>query len=250
MTTLDFLNLAAVALPTILAVVGILVSIEEIKTKSKRGKALWWGGLFVLGLGTSIIVFWQQSYATKEAREQTEQDAMTATAPLIAKLDSLSGQLRTLSASLVRPAAPPVPVVAQHPSKPFIETLTPPKDVSPESNQGSPAQPVAGVSFVQRDVVSTNPAEPYETQVIIQTTQTINNASFGIETDGDIDAGNFFVTGQPVMMNEEFGVIKNRRGVFLRFGYPAFSPDSPIVVTLHGKIPFHVIRVVDLRGQR
>jgi hypothetical protein len=257
MTKLDILNLAAVALPTILAVVGIVVSIEEIKTKSKLAKAVWWGGLLIFGVCTSAIVGWQQSESGKQAKH----DAAEATAPLNSKLDALSAQLRALAASVLRgaPSAPVIKVPSVKPAKdkplPLVGAPERPHEraaeVPPTSAATSvpTASPVAGISFVQRDVVSTNPTEPYETQVIIQTTQTINNASFGIAANGEIDDGRFFVTGQGVMMNVGFGVTSNKRGFVFRFGYPAFSPDSPIVVTLHAKAPFRVTNVIDLRGQ-
>jgi hypothetical protein len=120
---------------------------------------------------------------------------------------------------------------------------------SPPTTVPSAASELAHIKFVQRAIPSTDPAMPYASQVIIQTDATISNAAFAIACDNEIENGNFFVSGQGAMMNVQFGVTKNKKAFVFKFGFPAFAPDTPIVVTLHSKFPIHVLEVKDIRGQ-
>jgi len=105
-----------------------------------------------------------------------------------------------------------------------------------------PTQPVAHVRFAERQVSSSTDAAPYGLQVIIQTDVPIQNAAFKIHCDGIIYNGRFFVAGQGAMMNVYQKIINGTTFTF-RFGFPAFTPDSPIVVTLLAKSKIRVKQI-------
>jgi hypothetical protein len=95
--------------------------------------------------------------------------------------------------------------------------------------------------YAQRNVRSSNANAPYELQVIIETDVPIQNAGFRIECDGPIIDGQFFVTGQPIMMNVR--TTKEDKAFVFSFGYPTFTPQSPIVVTLLSKTQIKVTKI-------
>jgi hypothetical protein len=70
-----------------------------------------------------------------------------------------------------------------------------------------------------------------------------------IACNGDISDGSFFVAGQAVLMTVASGVQTDRRQFYLSFRYPAFTPDSPIVVTLLSKNDVAVTKVSAARPQ-
>jgi hypothetical protein len=131
-------------------------------------------------------------------------------------------------------------------------TVSKPTPAAKPTHQVQPSQPqlpqLAHVKFVQRDVVSTDQNAPYAIQVIIQTDETIASPYFAIVCDSKVEKGDFFVTGQGVMMNVMFGTSKDGRAFIFKFGFPAFTPDSPIVVTIRSKAPIRAIGLQDLRG--
>ena len=64
-----------------------------------------------------------------------------------------------------------------------------------------------------------------------------------IECDGDIEDGTFFIAGQSVIMGMAYGVQPDKKHFYFRFQYPAFTPESPIVVTLESKSDIRVVSV-------
>ncbi len=65
------LDLASQVLPIILAIVGVLVSVETPKLESIRARWLWRGGLIVFGLLTTFVIYKQQAFDRQEAVAQT-----------------------------------------------------------------------------------------------------------------------------------------------------------------------------------
>lgn len=150
-----------------------------------------------------------------------------------------------------------------------ISAAAPPRTVQPAAvaapqtpTHAAPAKPLsalapadqtaaAHIKFVQRPFVSTRTEFPYATQVIIQTDQAISSPRFLVngDRDSDIEDGDFFLTGQAVMMSVSSGVRDDHKAYRLGFGFPVFTPDAPIVVTLYGKSAIKVSSVQDIRGQ-
>lgn len=64
-----FLDWAAVALPTFLAILGVFVSVETPRLQSSRERLFWRGGLIVFGLIVSIVTAWQQHNSRQDATE-------------------------------------------------------------------------------------------------------------------------------------------------------------------------------------
>lgn len=102
------------------------------------------------------------------------------------------------------------------------------------------------IRVTQRNVRPSTPDAPYELQVIIETEVLMNNAGFSIECDGPIVDGRFFVTGQPVMMNVR--TTKANSTFAFSFGYPPFTPQSPIVVTLVSKTQIKATKIEQTQG--
>ena len=121
-------------------------------------------------------------------------------------------------------------------------TMTTTTTIIPGFVSTVPTQPVTHIRFVERQVSSTTDLAPYALQVIIQTDVPIQNAGFKIQCDGIIHSGRFFVAGQGVMMNVHQQIIAGTTFAF-RFGFPTFTPDSPIVVTLMAKSKIRVKQI-------
>src|ERR1700730_1595971 len=62
---------AAVALPTFLAIVGVLVSIEAPRLESKKSRWAWRSGLILFGVLVSVVTWAQQKVAREIAQEET-----------------------------------------------------------------------------------------------------------------------------------------------------------------------------------
>jgi hypothetical protein len=86
------------------------------------------------------------------------------------------------------------------------------------------------IRFTQKRVPVPSGGPQFGTQVIVQTDVASQPTTIRLEANGNIEKANFFIVGQPVMMNVRTVIDHN---VFtLSFGYPAFTPESPVVITL------------------
>jgi hypothetical protein len=110
-----------------------------------------------------------------------------------------------------------------------------------------PTVHVAHFQLSQRRVVSSSEENPFALQVIIQTDETINNTKLAITCNNPISHGDFFVTGQGVMMNVMTGLSGDKKSFEFGFSFPSFTPDSPIVVTLLSKTEINCTKLTDLR---
>jgi hypothetical protein len=227
------LDLLAVILPTALAVLGCFVSIRQPKAEYHK---LWFMLLIAMGLCVSGVVFWQQSRARtaqNKAEARSEEDRKTGQEHLLALRD----QIEALTMSLTKP-----PLVVRELARPAPAVH--PKLSTPELPL--PPAVVGEIRFTERRTDSPKKEFPYALQVIIQTSAVIEHPAFRIECDGEIAEGDFFIAGQPIMMNKGWGADKN---VFsLRLGFPPLTPESSMVVTLLSKSPIRVKRLDRVRA--
>jgi hypothetical protein len=86
------------------------------------------------------------------------------------------------------------------------------------------------ILYAPKDVPAGATGPAYAKQVIVQTDQNSQPTVLQVEADKEIKSGRFFIAGQPVMMNVRTRVSGNT--FTLGFGYPAFTPENPVVVTL------------------
>ena len=63
------LDWAALALPIVLSVVGVFVTVETPKLESQTSKNLWRGGLVIFGIMASVVVWFQQKAARNDMAE-------------------------------------------------------------------------------------------------------------------------------------------------------------------------------------
>jgi hypothetical protein len=242
---LTVLTWGAILFPVALSVAGIFVSVEDQKVTGKF-RWLWRVGLFVVGGIGSAAVYYQQVLSGAQARESAKQDIDEAVAPLNSAIGSLAAQDKQLAAKVLsQPSrAPLVAAVAVAPrplSSPGRSRLVAPAAPAPEQPH------MASVRYSTRDVISTDEADPYEKQVIIQTTATIERAAFEVKADGPIDKAGFFVTGEAALMNVGWDYAENHTAYVFGFGFPSFQPDTPIVVTVFSKQSLAITSVTDAR---
>jgi len=121
-----------------------------------------------------------------------------------------------------------------------VQPTKPPKEVPPPAI-------VEHLAHTERRVASDKPDLPYALQIVLQTDQVRSNPGLEIDFDGVIGDGNFFVAGQAVMMAVQYGLTQDRKGFILRFGYPSWTPESPIVVTIYSKDAVQVTAIKNLR---
>ncbi|MGA2465468.1 MAG: hypothetical protein ABSH06_14070 [Thermodesulfobacteriota bacterium] len=131
--------------------------------------------------------------------------------------------------------------------KPSLEappvTTTPPTSTTAQNKISLGPEIVQHIQVSQGRTVSNRDDAPYALQVILQTDVSTQPTAFMIETDGDIEDGRFFLVGQAVMMSVGYGVQPDKRHFYLGFAFPAFTPPSPIVITLLSKTDIRVIAV-------
>lgn len=121
----------------------------------------------------------------------------------------------------------------QKPSIPPHPTLPPPT---------LPTQRIPRIRYEERQSPSSVDWAPHSLQVIIKTDVPIENAGFKIECDGIIHNGRFDLVGHVVMKNVRQEIIGGTT-FSLKFDSPAFTPDSPIIVSLLAKSAIRVNRI-------
>jgi len=137
-----------------------------------------------------------------------------------------------------------------HVSGNIVKTKASPTVITPvEQPRSAPNKISLGPGLVQHiqisqgRTVSNRDDAPYALQVTLQTDIPTQPTAFMFETDGDIEDGRFFLVGQSVMMSVGYGIQPDKRHFYLKFAFPSFTPESPIVVTLLSKTDIHVIAV-------
>jgi hypothetical protein len=187
----------------------------------------------VMGILSVILIVWQgvrdsreKEKSSRDQQELKDQIKQLLKPPVAASPDDIKGLRSDLQESFARLEK----MVA---GKSVPKQITPPPPVS--------VPPVVEhVRFSSRRVASTNDATPYALQVVIQTDTTMQPVSLALETDAEISEGKFFIAGQAVMMNMRQGLSEDKHVFLFSFGYPQFTPESPIVVTLFSKSDLRV----------
>lgn len=154
-------------------------------------------------------------------------------------IDAINKLGEALSVRLKTPGVTPTPTPVPTPAR------------TPEQKPASSAESITlGPSILQhvrasqRRTESNRSDAPFALQVILQTDISSQPpTAFMLECNGDIEDGSFFIAGQPAMMGVSLGVQADKRYFYLRFQYPAFTPESPLVVTLISKTDIRVTSV-------
>ena len=101
--------------------------------------------------------------------------------------------------------------------------------------------------WAQRRTTSKRDDAPFAIQLVIQSDAPSQPTAFMIETSGEMVDGEFFIAGESVMMGVGYGVQPDKKHFYLRFEYPAFKPESPIVVTIYSKSDIAITSVSPAR---
>ena len=97
MTLDQWINIAAIGLPTFVSFAGVAVAFETTKLQSWRERGILWGVLFIFGAVTSGVVYFQQQHSSAASNALNSINAK--------KLDKILQSLQELS----RPSAPQTP---------------------------------------------------------------------------------------------------------------------------------------------
>jgi hypothetical protein len=159
--------------------------------------------------------------ATKKDIQGLRGDVVDMRRDMKTGFDSVVSAINALGDRLVGKSFKPAP-------KPQITT--------PEREQPAPVR--EHIIHTERSVPAPAGGPSYATQVVIQTDSSSQPTRIRIEADRPIDKGNFFIVGQPVMMNVRT-IVQGNAFIF-SFGYPAFTAETPIVVTLLSNNPIAV----------
>ncbi len=167
--------------------------------------------------------------ALKDDLSNLRADTKIASDNIVIAISSLQSSMAKTSKDKKLPSKPvPTPETGSPAAPPVSET--------PPTSVGSLGPSVVQhAQWTQRRTNSTRDDAKFALQLIIQTDTPSQPTAFLIETSGDMVDGEFFVAGQPVMMGVSYGVQADKRHFYLRFQYPAFTPEAPIVVTLLSK---------------
>ncbi len=104
----EFIDFAVVVLPTVIAVLSVLVAIKLTKGERLQG---WWVLIIVLGIGASILTWVSQSRARNEhdkelgAQRQGQSELRTKLDESLLSREYMRGQLESLSLMVRRTGA-------------------------------------------------------------------------------------------------------------------------------------------------
>ena len=235
----------------VLTIFGLIVCLFPARIAALERYGWHWllgGILFVLGITASCA-----TYRDKQ-ENQRQMDALLAATRVQATNDDLGTLRREINDLRMDVQAVLTSIIdangstnKQSEKMPVRETQK--KDSRPSINLENhislgPAI-VKHIHASQRRTISNSDNEKYALQLVLQTDVESRPTAFMVECDEGIDKGNFFVAGQPVLMQAVSGVQKDSRKFYFRFSFPTFSPGSPIIVTLFSKHDIKVIRVMD-----
>jgi hypothetical protein len=102
----------------------------------------------------------------------------------------------------------------------------------------------------QKQIVSTLTEFPYAWQVVIQTDKDIQPVAFFLKCDGQVGKGEFSFNGGGVFTQTKTGSIDDDPTTFgFEWKTPAFTPDTPIIVTLWSQSPLKVVSFEQMQYQ-
>ena len=127
-----------------------------------------------------------------------------------------------------------------------IDNLLAHKTIKPQAIP-VPTQPQPLLAHIriasQKVVVSTNPDLPYALEVVVQTDEVIQPVAFVFECDGEVGASQGGI-GPGVYTKTKTGIVDGHPNWFaIEWETPAFTPATPMVVTLFSKTAVHVTAV-------
>ncbi len=205
-----------------------------------QGRHKSWGwGLIAFGVGISVLTYWQQ-YRTRINAEGNQTKLREQIGTLIrAELQSGLEDTRGLREDLR---------IGFQDLKSSIAAIGQTRTKQQQVKIPFPQLPPPAVSefkFTERRTDSPSKEAPYGLQVVVQTSTSIQPTAFRIEFSGEISRIDFFVSGQPVIMNKRWRVDGNT--AYISFGFPPFLPEYPLVLTVFSKTNIRVKRLDRLR---
>lgn len=105
------------------------------------------------------------------------------------------------------------------------------------------APEVRKINYTERPAPSDDPALPYGQQVIVQTSVTSQPTYLQVQFDVPVEKTQFFVAGQASLMNVLEAHSNGGKMYLLSFGFPAWTPEAPIVVSVLSKQPAKVVGI-------
>lgn len=151
------------------------------------------------------------------------------------KVDGLFALLQTNTAHAAPPPKLVRPTHATGGTAPNVSTA--------QAQQPQPQLPPSKgtLTVTQSSKPSTRADAPYETEVVVQTSQTFTSLKFAMQCDKPIIEGHPMVgSGGMVQMNVRTGILKDHPNVFV-YSYgssvPPFDPANPLVIDVWSKEP-------------
>jgi hypothetical protein len=228
-----FLNSLSDVSNLILVVAGLWFAMSPTKTAELEGnrklRRILGGSLVLVGLMGLVSGYYDKKetrtalqhlvassadQATKKDIQGLRDDIGEMRKDMKTGFDSVVSAINALGDKLVGKSFKPAP-------KPQI--IVPEKTPPPSPNREH-------VIHTERSVPASAEGPAYAIQSVIQTDSVSQPTTIEVDADQRIENGDFFIVGQPVMMNVRKRIQGNT--FIFSFGYPAFTPESPIVVTL------------------
>jgi hypothetical protein len=259
MSQADFINFH-VLLPGLGLLVSSAMALHGLEL-AKQGK--WWRVIW--GVACSLIFLGVMIDGAKEHHDSrtaeklhndSERELQRKADLSLANEDALKKQLLALSQRAVLSTSGDIAgIVPARPSAPRPGKVKPtaPK-ISQKPQVPAPAQtPIplpANLHLAQENISSTNSKYPYELRVIVQTDATIHHPDLALMCDGSVKDFDFFIVGQAesVMMDVRSGALAGHCGIRATFGFPDFTPDSPLAFLIYSDTPTKVVGIVDATG--
>jgi hypothetical protein len=245
----NFSDFASLVL--IFAGLGYAMMPERVAEAERKNRHVIWGLIFaVIGFAGFIFGIRDKEESKRHMdellasvrQEATAQDMATLRADLDGLRNIVNDGFTRLGSAISSSQLAGAPDKTIKPDTSAVVPANPQQQIAPQVSLGPGV--VQHLQVSQRRTASTDNTSPFALQVILQTDVTgPSPTAFMLETNGDIDSGSFFVSGQSVMMRVAYGVQADKRHFYFSFAFPQFAPETPIVVTLLSKTDIRLVGV-------
>jgi hypothetical protein len=205
---------------------------------------------YILGPLAVVLILVQayRNHSLQTENFHAQEEHRKAQIALQSDVAALRNQVKELARGVVRASGSAVTAFPRTAPPSSVETQRQAgkPEMKPESKSERPTLYVEGsksLTPVARTTVTTRPAVgtrvyPHATQVILETDLPVQNPEFNIGCVCEIYDARVFIAGEPTIWDLKTSLSVNRSELTVSFSSPAFSPGSPVIVTLFSKSPF------------
>ena len=201
----------------------------------------WFVGYGLVGV---ILIFSQGIllHLENKHKEQADQDLRAQITLLVnaSKTQASAGDMGSIRSAISDGFHELEDELQQHPSVNKSKSSAPSR---PTSIPPSTPPPIEHIQVAGHRTTSSVAGVPWGWQEILQANDTIQPVAFRVTCDAPVETATAFIAGQVVYMQKGEVYSQNRKAYSFSFSYPAFTPLSPLVVTVFSKQEIHITKI-------